>query len=132
MRSREGGFTLIELILVIALLGILAVVALPRFVNLTTGARTAARDGVVGSVRSGIALWRANDLVGGGAGNYPATLDANADGACTTCFGTVLEQVVSDTHWTKAGLVYTYDVDGVAGGGDSTNYTYVPATGAFQ
>ena len=124
------GFTLIELVLVITLLGILAVVALPRLFNMTTGARTAARDGVVGAVRSGVALFRANDLVQGGAGTFPATLDVNADGGCATCFTNVLDQPLSDTRWTKAGLAYTYD-DGDAGTANVT-YTYVPATGAFQ
>ncbi|MBI2083295.1 MAG: type II secretion system protein [Deltaproteobacteria bacterium] len=127
MRRGEKGFTMIELILVITLLGILAVVALPRFFNMGTQARQASRDGVVASVRSGVALWRANDLVTGGPGNYPTTLDAQADGACATCFGTVLDQALTDGSWTKAGLVYTHN-DGAA----TTNYTYNPATGTFQ
>lgn len=128
--ERERGFTLIELVLVITLLGILAVVALPRFFNMQTGARTAARDGVVGAVRSGVALFRANDLVGGGPGNYPATLDAQANGVCATCFGTVLDQALNDGRWSKVGLAYTYD-DGDAATANVT-YTYNPVTGTFQ
>ncbi|MBI4373559.1 MAG: type II secretion system protein [Deltaproteobacteria bacterium] len=127
MGRNEGGFTLIELILVITLLGVLAVVALPRFFGMQTQARQSSRDGVVASVRSGIALWRANDLVTGGPGNYPATLDAQADGACATCFGTVLDQALTETDWTKAGFVYTHN-DGAA----NTVYTYNPAAGTFQ
>lgn len=127
MRRGEKGFTMIELILVITLLGILAVVALPRFFSMGTQARQASRDGVVSSVRSGVALWRANDLVTGGPGNYPATLDAQADGACVTCFGNVLDQALNEGDWTKAGLIYTHN-DGTA----NTAYTYDPATGTFQ
>lgn len=127
MKRNDKGFTMIELILVISLLGILAVVALPRFFNMSTQARQSARDGIVGSVRSGIALWRANDLVTGGPGNYPATLDGVANGACASCFTTVLDQGITDGRWTKAGLVYTYN-DGTG----TTDYTYNPATGAFQ
>ncbi len=52
----QGGFTLIELVVVITILGILAAFAVPRFVSLETQARTAAIQALAGSVRSGAAL----------------------------------------------------------------------------
>ena len=67
---KQGGFTLIELVVVITILGILAAFAVPRFASLEVEARSAATQSLAGSVRSGAALAHALWLAQG----QPATV----------------------------------------------------------
>jgi prepilin-type N-terminal cleavage/methylation domain-containing protein len=64
-RLEMAGFTLIELVIVLVILGILAVTILAKFQDLTARAREASCQGIVGHLRSGIVIYFADRLANG-------------------------------------------------------------------
>ena len=69
LTKRSKGFTLIELMIVVAIIGILAAVAIPKFADLVTKSKEAAVKGSLGAVRSAVSIY-----YGDTEGTYPTNL----------------------------------------------------------
>ena len=129
--KKQKGFTLIELVMVIAILVILAAIAIPKYYDLTSKAKEASEAGVVGGVRAGVMTYLAGDTLTTGSPAFPAALDTAATGDCTTaneCFANVLRpgitQGPSNGGWTKVDTV-TYK------GPNAIDYWYDSSDGGF-
>jgi prepilin-type N-terminal cleavage/methylation domain-containing protein len=144
MRARVGrAFTLVELVIVIAIVGILAAIAVPRFIDIRQQAYQAARDSIIGSVRAGILTVAAqNQATGASSGTFPPNLEqawgGSAGGtvpgafeadcnATDECFELVVSGGLIDAQW-KQSAALAYKFRSPVNAADNRECTYVAGT----
>ncbi len=112
MSNRQSGFTLIELVIVISIIGILAAAALPRYINMQTQARIAKAQAIFGSIKSATNLARANCMVDLAGLITPSTCTATA--GTTSMDGLAINMVNQFPAATAAGIVAAAQLDTVS------------------
>ena len=125
MNKREKGFTLIELVIIIVVLGILASVAIPKYKNIVAESREAACKGSLGSLRSGVSIYYANAAVTTGTAVWPP-IDS------LSTIGSVMEHTIPSNPYQLDTNAPDSIVTGVTKGtivGTRGGWAYLAATG---
>lgn len=112
MKSTQQGFTLIELVMVIVILGILAATAIPRFVDLSSEAEVAALNGVQGALSSASAINYATRAARDVGGADVISTSAAGEGGVGGCNNDIAGSLLNDgmpvgyTVGYQAGVVF--------------------------
>ncbi|AQS40418.1 prepilin-type N-terminal cleavage/methylation domain-containing protein [Shewanella psychrophila] len=146
-RNRQQGFSLIELVIVIVILGLLAATAIPRFLNVTDDAEDASLDGVAGGLATAVGFVRAQWEVDGrnnstvildgtsvsldtrfgfptGTGANGTDVTAMNDNRCQQVFNSILQSAPRNVQYTDDARNQRYTVrflDGVGGSATDLN-----------
>jgi len=134
MRARSG-FTLVEILIVVVILGILAAIVIPQFTEASTEAKTSSLCTDLQTMRSQIELYKIqhnDNLPGAGTASFADALTAqtNVAGAAGTDYGPYLQKIPTN-QFNNLATIEVEAVDTGLGGGNA-GWHFNTATGAFH
>ena len=112
----QRGFTLIEIIMVIVLLGIIAAIAIPKYVDLKADAQNASAQGLKGAIVAAAAIGYADKAINEAVATYPTGPQMDT---------TYLKS--DDLNWEVANTAWTADI-----GNQDYRFTYYQASGGVS
>ena len=129
---KQNGFTLIELVVVIVILGILAATAAPKFMDLQKDARISAANGLAGAVKSAISMTYSKAILAGkdkaASGLYVCNSGA-ATAECTSTSADAVELAYGRPAATDKGILRAVDIEvGASSATPSTEWVYATLT----
>ncbi len=131
MRAKSG-FTLVEILIVVVILGILAAIVIPQFTEASTEAKTSSLCTDLQTMRSQIELYKIqhnDDLPGAGGASFVLALTGQTDvaGAVGTDYGPYLQKIPMN----QFNDLDTVRLDGAAAGANTDGWRFDTTTGAF-
>ncbi|MFT4816514.1 MAG: MSHA pilin protein MshB, partial [Cyclobacteriaceae bacterium] len=148
-KASQSGFTIIELVVVILLLGILAATALPRFLDLTDEAHSAAFAGINGGLSTAVAMYHADwvghgstgtfvegspDVTASEASGYPDLTTLATNARCADVFDDILQGGHPEVVAASSGGGATADISDLTTANISTGsngYASIPTIAAY-
>lgn len=123
--KKHNGFTMIELVFVIVVLGILSAIAIPRLVATRDDAQVAKGRSDVSAVRSGIVSERQARLLQGQI-NYTAALEDSGEPLFSNVMQYGIQSENANGHWRKSGSSYIFKIMNT-----DVSFDYNVSTGTF-
>jgi prepilin-type N-terminal cleavage/methylation domain-containing protein len=117
MTKKQNGFTLVELMIVVAIIGILAAVAIPKFAQMLEKSREGATKGNLSAIKSAVSNYYADQQ-----GNYPQTALTTATwslvvGGTTTTYPAFVPQYIDQISPVKVTAASTFNATSYQNGG---------------
>ena len=122
--NKKNGFTLIELVIIMVILGVLAAVAVPRLGSTIDSSEASAEEAVIGSLRSALEVYAMDQVVSNSSKSYPSdpfdALDSKS------------ENELKATSWSVSLITNGANINHSRNDGSIQSWVYAKSTGSIE